>query len=98
MRESIARSERSNSVSGPSTSCRLSQSFEDPNEIGPYWLSELMAGYTVENMSFAPADSFDLERLLASTSNQTQGGSGTPMMGDLSGGGGMMGNMGMGGQ
>lgn len=24
-----------------------------------------MAGYTVENMSFAPADSLDLERLLA---------------------------------
>jgi len=32
-----------------------------------------MAGYTVENMSFAPADSFDLERLLASTQTQGQG-------------------------
>lgn len=29
-----------------------------------YWLTDLMAGYTVENMSFAPADSLDLERLL----------------------------------
>lgn len=33
---------------------------------GPYWLADLMAGYTVENTSVVPADSFDLERILAS--------------------------------
>jgi hypothetical protein len=40
-----------------------------------------MAGYTVENMSFAPADSFDLERLLASTAQQQGAGQNqqTPM-------------------
>ena len=31
-----------------------------------------MAGYTVENMSFAPADSYDLQRLLASTAQEHQ--------------------------
>ncbi|WRT70729.1 uncharacterized protein IL334_007727 [Kwoniella shivajii] len=52
MRESIARSERSSSfsASGPT----------------PLWLADLMSGYTVENMSFAPANNLDLERLLAS--------------------------------
>jgi hypothetical protein len=55
-----------------------------------------MAGYTVENMSFAPADSFDLERLLASTQQQQQQGSGQTSM-NLGGGGMMGGNMGMGG-
>jgi hypothetical protein len=61
-----------------------------------------MAGYTVENMSFAPADSFDLERLLATTqvpqgqAQNQQGGMGqTPL--NMSSGGQMMGNnMGMG--
>jgi hypothetical protein len=33
--------------------------------LGPYWLADLMAGYTVENMSLTPADTLDLERLLA---------------------------------
>nr|XP_019007903.1 pathway-specific nitrogen regulator [Kwoniella pini CBS 10737]OCF46684.1 pathway-specific nitrogen regulator [Kwoniella pini CBS 10737] len=54
MRESIARSERSTSfsASGPT----------------PLWLADLMSGYTVQNMSFAPADTLDLQRLLASGS------------------------------
>lgn len=53
-----------------------------------------MAGYTVENMSFAPADSFDLERLLASTQTQGQGGMGQTALN--MGGGQMMGNNNMG--
>ena len=61
--------------------------------IGPYWLSDFMAGYTVENMSFAPADSYDLQRLLASTAqeHQSQGvqgqgqGSGSGMGGGMTG-------------
>ncbi|WVR08633.1 hypothetical protein IAU60_005689 [Kwoniella sp. DSM 27419] len=53
LRESIARSERSTSFSnsGPT----------------PFWLADLMGSYTVENMSFAPANTLDLERLLASS-------------------------------
>jgi hypothetical protein len=51
MRKSIARTERNSQGTGPS----------------PLWLTDLMAGYTVENMSLAPADEFDLERLLAET-------------------------------
>lgn len=39
----------------------------------PLWLSDFMSGYTVENMSLAPADNVDLERLLASRGEQ-QGG------------------------
>jgi hypothetical protein len=60
--------------------------------IGPYWLSDFMAGYTVENMSFAPADSFDLERLLASTQTQGQGhGQGQGQgQGSMTGGSGQM--------
>lgn len=55
-----------------------------------------MAGYTVENMSFAPADSFDLERLLASTQQPQQMGSSSQTTLNM-GGGPMMGsNMGMG--
>jgi hypothetical protein len=42
-------------------------------ETGPYWLADLMAGYTVENMSFAPADTLDLERLLATGGQMMQG-------------------------
>lgn len=53
-----------------------------------------MAGYTVENMSFAPADSFDLERLLATTQHQPQQPGQTPL--NLSGGQMMGNNMGMG--
>lgn len=34
---------------------------------GPYWLADLMSSYTVENMSFGPADSTDLERLLGTS-------------------------------
>lgn len=33
-----------------------------------------MSGYTVENMSFAPADNVDLERLLASRGGEQGGG------------------------
>ncbi|WVQ79789.1 hypothetical protein IAT38_001889 [Cryptococcus sp. DSM 104549] len=50
LRESIARNQRAstfNSLSG----------------LTPLWLSDLMSGYTVENMSFAPVDTLDLERL-----------------------------------
>ncbi|KAK8850556.1 hypothetical protein IAR55_004474 [Kwoniella newhampshirensis] len=59
LRESIARSERSSSMSaaGPT----------------PLWLADLMSGYTVENMSFAPADTLDLERLLASSAGAMRG-------------------------
>lgn len=39
----------------------------------PLWLSDFMSGYTVENMSFAPADNVDLERLLASRGEQQDG-------------------------
>ncbi|WVN89632.1 uncharacterized protein L203_104861 [Cryptococcus depauperatus CBS 7841] len=53
LRDAIARSERASSA----------------NTLTPLWLSDLMPGYTVENMSFAPADSFDLERLLATNRN-----------------------------
>ncbi|WWD20738.1 hypothetical protein CI109_105214 [Kwoniella shandongensis] len=65
LRESIARSEneRASSLSaaaGPT----------------PLWLADLMSGYTVENMSFAPADTVDLERLLASSASSMQGGGG----------------------
>jgi hypothetical protein len=28
------------------------------------WLADLLTGYTVEDMSFAPADHFDLARML----------------------------------
>lgn len=61
--------------------------------IGPYWLSDFMAGYTVENMSFAPADSVDFARLLASTAqeHQAQG-----VQGGQGAGSGMMGGMNMG--
>jgi hypothetical protein len=72
--------------------------------IGPYWLSEFMAGYTVENMSFAPADSLDLQRLLDSTAQQQLGqgqgqaqGQGGGGGSGMSGGGQMMSGMGMGG-
>lgn len=40
----------------------------------PLWLSDFMSGYTVENMSFAPADNVDLERLLASRGGEQGGG------------------------
>jgi hypothetical protein len=36
-----------------------------------------MAGYTVGDMSFAPADQFDLERLLSSTQQGQQAGIGS---------------------
>ena len=62
--------------------------------IGPYWLSEFMAGYTVENMSFAPADSYDLQRLLASTAQEHQS-QGVQGQGQGSGMGGGMTGMGM---
>lgn len=39
----------------------------------PLWLSDFMSGYTVENMSFAPADNVDLERLLASRGERQDG-------------------------
>ncbi|WWD07292.1 hypothetical protein V865_005389 [Kwoniella europaea PYCC6329] len=66
LRESIAKSERGSSLSasGPT----------------PLWLADLMSGYTVQNMSFAPADTLDLERLLASSAGygigETSGSSG----------------------
>jgi hypothetical protein len=28
------------------------------------WLADLLSGYTIENTSFSPVDSFDLARLL----------------------------------
>ncbi|WVF68209.1 hypothetical protein IAT40_002974 [Kwoniella sp. CBS 6097] len=63
LRESIARSERSTSFSIPGQT--------------PLWLADLMSGYTVENMSFAPVNTIDLERLLAvSGSAVVDGGSG----------------------
>lgn len=61
--------------------------------LGPYWLADLMAGYTVENMSFAPADSLDLERLLGTAgvqALQTQSGQ-IATQGQRSGMGGMTG-------
>ncbi|WVW80797.1 hypothetical protein I302_102784 [Kwoniella bestiolae CBS 10118] len=71
LRESIARSEKrssSFSTSGPT----------------PLWLADLMSGYTVQNMSFAPADTLDLERLLASSAGygigETSGSSSFGMM------------------
>ncbi|OWZ69086.1 hypothetical protein AYX15_00266 [Cryptococcus neoformans] len=59
LRDAISRSERASST----------------NSFGltPLWLSDFMSGYTVENMSLAPADNVDLERLLASRGEQ-QGG------------------------
>ncbi|KIR30681.1 pathway-specific nitrogen regulator [Cryptococcus deuterogattii LA55] len=39
----------------------------------PLWLSDFMSGYTVENMSFAPADNVDLERLLATRGERQDG-------------------------
>ena len=62
---------------------------------GPYWLSDFMAGYTVENMSFAPADSLDLQRLLDSTAQQQQAQGGQGSGAGMSGGGQMMGGMSM---
>lgn len=53
-----------------------------------------MAGYTVENMSFAPADSFDLARLLASTAQEHQAGGVQGGQGQGSGSG-MSGGMGI---
>lgn len=52
---------------GPATmtSLRESMAKSERNNPSPYWLADLMAGYTVENMSFTPADSLDLERLLS---------------------------------
>jgi len=47
--------------------------------VGPYWLADLMSGYTVENMSFGPVDSTDLERLLGTG----DGGMSTMMGGDM---------------
>jgi hypothetical protein len=52
------------------TSLRESIAKSERNNPSPYWLADLMAGYTVENMSFAPADSLDLERLLAGSLGQ----------------------------
>ncbi|WWC92345.1 uncharacterized protein L201_007300 [Kwoniella dendrophila CBS 6074] len=63
LRESIARSERSESFSNS-----VSALASDPT---PFWLADLMSGYTVQNMSFAPADTLDLERLLASGSSMS---------------------------
>jgi len=54
-----------------------------------------MAGYTVENMSFAPADSLDLQRLLDSTAQQQQAQGGQGSGSGMSGGGQMMGGMSM---
>lgn len=48
------------------TSLRESIAKSERQKSSPFWLSDLMAGYTVENMSFTPADSFDIERLLGS--------------------------------
>ncbi|WVO20305.1 uncharacterized protein IAS62_001598 [Cryptococcus decagattii] len=59
LRDAISRRERASST----------------NSFGltPLWLSDFMSGYTVENMSFAPADNVDLERLLASRGEQQDG-------------------------
>ncbi|ORY26020.1 fungal-specific transcription factor domain-domain-containing protein [Naematelia encephala] len=50
LRESIARTERSSSISASGAT--------------PLWLADLMSDYTVQNMSFAPANTSELERLL----------------------------------
>ncbi|WVQ95649.1 hypothetical protein IAU59_002747 [Kwoniella sp. CBS 9459] len=60
LRESIARSEQVNSFSIPGQT--------------PLWLADLMSGYTVENMSFAPVNTLDLERLLAASGGSSSGG------------------------
>ncbi|BEI92189.1 uncharacterized protein CcaverHIS019_0410090 [Cutaneotrichosporon cavernicola] len=36
----------------------------------PVWVSDLLNGYSVENMSFAPADQFDFARLMAAAGGQ----------------------------
>ncbi|RSH86917.1 hypothetical protein EHS25_003404 [Saitozyma podzolica] len=60
---------------GPATETSLRESIAKSSGSGPspYWLADLMAGYTVENMSFAPADTLDLERLLATGTQMMQG-------------------------
>ncbi|OCF33674.1 pathway-specific nitrogen regulator [Kwoniella heveanensis BCC8398] len=74
LRESIARSE-------------LSSSFSIPGQT-PYWLADLMSGYTVENMSFAPVNTVDLERLIASSGSAIVDSSGSGSGGGAGGGGG----------
>jgi hypothetical protein len=37
------------------------------------WVSDLLSGYSVENMSFAPADQFDFARLMAAAEGQQEG-------------------------
>jgi hypothetical protein len=39
----------------------------------PVWVSDLLSGYSVENMSFAPADQFDFARLMAAAEGQQEG-------------------------
>ncbi|WVQ85799.1 hypothetical protein IAT38_007967 [Cryptococcus sp. DSM 104549] len=61
LRDAIARSERSSTA-------------QSGSGLTPLWLSDLMTGYTVENMSFAPADPVELERLLARPGSGQDGG------------------------